>query len=63
MLLKPHIAFQSKNQTDTFTPNPIIIQAYEEDSDICPVKLLNSYINITQAKCKEKGIERLTSCG
>ena len=57
-LLKPHIAFQSKNQTDAFTPNPIIIQAYEEDSDICPVKLLNSYIKITQAKCREKGIER-----
>ena len=57
-LLKPHIAFQSKNQTDAFTPNPIIIQAYEEDCDICPVKLLNSYIKITQAKCREKGIER-----
>ena len=58
VILKPHLTFQSKNQTDSFNPDPIIIQAYEEDLDICPVRLLTAYVNITQAKCNEKNLPR-----
>ena len=57
-LLKPHAQFCSKNQIDTFNPSPIVIQAFPDKPEICPVSLLNAYINLTSALCRERGIPR-----
>ena len=56
--LRPHSLFASKNQVDSFSPSPIIIQAFPEMSEICPVSILNSYIEYTKALCRDKGIPR-----
>ena len=57
-LLRSHIAFRSKNQTDSFSPSPIVIQNFPEEPSICPVSLLNKYINLTKALCRDKNIDR-----
>ena len=58
IMLKTHITFLSKNETDTSTKNPIVIPEYSEDPDICPVKLLNQYVRWSKSKCRELGIAR-----
>lgn len=57
-LLKPHLLFQSKNQTDSFIPQPIVIQNFPDDPSICPVTLLNAYINLTGSLCQDKNVNR-----
>ena len=56
--LRTHPLFSSKNQTDSFTPHPIVIQEYADSPAICPVSLLNIYLNLTKALCSDKGIDR-----
>ena len=56
--LRTHPLFSSKNQTDTFTPSPIVIQEFEENPTICPVALLNAYMNLTKAMCADRGLAR-----
>lgn len=58
ILLKTHPAYCSKNQTDVFNPSPIVIQAFEDMPQICPVKLINNYIALTSNLCKQKNIPR-----
>ena len=58
VILKTHYSYLSKNQSDEFTPRPIVIPAYERDPDICPVRLLNTYLNLTKAKCRERNVLR-----
>ena len=58
IVLRPHPLFSSKNQTDTFTPSPIIIQECPEIPEICPVRLINTYINLTRALCADKNVPR-----
>ena len=57
-LLKPHILFCSKNQTDDFCPLPIVLQEFSEDSRICPVTLINSYLALTSAMCRDRKVIR-----
>ena len=56
--LKTHIGHLSKNETDSFSPNPIIIPAFSEDPELCPVKLINAYVEWSSSWCREKGIPR-----
>ena len=58
VLLRTHPRFCSKNQTDNFSPSPIVIQEYPDVPQICPVKILNSYITLTRSLCEDKGIAR-----
>ena len=57
-LLRSHLLFYSKTQADAFSPNPIIIQQFDEIPAVGPVALLNSYLNLTKALCRDKAISR-----
>ena len=57
-LLKPHPSFCRKNQTDSYTPSPIVVQQFQDIPSICPVSLLNGYLNLTNALCTEKSVAR-----
>ena len=58
VLLKTHPSFCSKNQTDNFNPTPIVIQAFDDNPQICPVRLINNYIKYTTELCSQKNITR-----
>ena len=58
VLLRPHPKFCSKTQTDTFNPSPIVVQEFPDIPQICPVKLLKNYVDLTKKLCDEKGIVR-----
>ena len=58
IVLKTHPSYYSKNQTDSFNPTPIVIQEFQEIPQICPVKLVNTYISLTKDLCRQKNIPR-----
>ena len=58
VLLKTHLLFCSKNQSDSFCPLPIVVQKFEEDPRICPVTLINNYVRCTEALCRDRNVLR-----
>lgn len=58
VLLRTHLLFYSKNQTNSYCPQPIALQVFEEDQRICPVGLINTYLRITEALCRDSKKDR-----
>ena len=58
VLLRPHPLFVSKNQSDDFTPSPIVIQEFPEIPTLCPVSLINRYLDLTNILCSESKLPR-----
>lgn len=58
ILLRTHPRFCSKTHTDSYSPTPIVIQDFPECPQVCPVRLLNNYISLTNSLCRERRIER-----
>ena len=58
-VLRTHPSFLSKNQTDDYTPQDFIMPLNQNCRELCPVTLVNSYLEYTNKLCRERAINRL----
>ena len=51
--LRPHLKFDPKNATATFSPKDVKVPRNPDDKHLCPVFNLNKYLQITSKLCQE----------